>query len=148
MPFSGKLLKGRSNFHFFEQTGLPSPSFHGAEHEASVQRHQVIKGNGRTWFGESHGEKFEGQPGNPARGDAVKVPSASGRRTDVGNGVRFTSRDCGVEGVKQSGLSGEAWFNEGAAAMSSRSDSRKAASAAIAEIPYDLAQWVARCLKP
>lgn len=37
-------------------------------------------------------------------GRAVKVPSVSGRRTDQGNGVRFTSRDCGVEGFKTSGM--------------------------------------------
>ncbi len=41
---------------------------------------------------------------------ATKVPSPSGRRTDVGNGTRFTSRDCGVEGTKNSGGS---WFNIG-----------------------------------
>ncbi len=52
------------------------------------------------------------------------------------------------DGVKQAGLSGPAWFNEGAAAVSSKSDSRKAASAMIAEIPFDLAQWVAKVLKP
>lgn len=33
---------------------------------------------------------------------ATKVPSKEGRHTDVGNGARFTSRDCGVEGRKVS----------------------------------------------
>ncbi len=81
---------------------------------------------------------------------AVKVPSASGRRSDVGNGVRFTSRDCGVEGVKQPGHSGRAWFADADVAghFSSRSNARKAASALIAEIPFDLAQWIAKCFKP
>ncbi len=33
------------------------------------------------------------------------------------------------------------------ARLSSKSEGRKAASAAIAEIPFDLAQWIARCFK-
>ena len=32
--------------------------------------------------------------------EGEKVPSQKGRRTDPGNGARFTSRDCGNEGVK------------------------------------------------
>ena len=41
----------------------------------------------------------------PVAKAAVKVPSASGRRTDPGNGTRFTSRDCGIEnGVKAPGM--------------------------------------------
>src|SRR4051812_48798808 len=36
--------------------------------------------------------------------NAVKVPSADGRRSDIGNGTRFTSRDCGIEGRKQPGI--------------------------------------------
>jgi hypothetical protein len=32
--------------------------------------------------------------------------------------------------------------------QSSRSDSRKAASALIAEIPFTLAEWIARCFTP
>ena len=53
----------------------------------------------------------------------VKVASASGRRTDVGNGARFTSRDDGKE-------------------------RRKAASAKIAKIPLALSSWIARAYKP
>ena len=51
-------------------------------------------------------------------------------------------------GVKPAGLSGPAWFDQGAAHASSKSDSRKAASAMIAEIPFDLARYVARAFKP
>lgn len=86
----------------------------------------------------------------------AKVPSDSGRRTDVGNGVRFTSRDCGIErdGIKQGGD----WFNaasldgEGMQSISRRSGSkskaRKAASAHIAKIPTVLARHVARAWHP
>jgi hypothetical protein len=50
-------------------------------------------------------------------------------------------------GIKQHG-SGPEWFDSGIAAASSRSQARKAASALIAEIPFDLAQHIARCFKP
>ena len=84
--------------------------------------------------------------------DATKVPSESGRRTDVGNGTQFTSRDCGIEGRKAPG--GTQWFNDGPrtpdslASSGSKSKTRKAASAAIAKIPLPLSQWIARVFKP
>ena len=84
--------------------------------------------------------------------EAVKVPSASGRRTDIGNGARFTSRDCGLEaeGTKQRG-SGREWFaGEGTIGRttSSKSAARKSASAQIAKIPFVLSQHIARAWKP
>lgn len=84
--------------------------------------------------------------------DGVKVPSEAGRRTDVGNGARFTSRDCGVEGRKAP--SGTQWFNDGPctpdsmASMGSKSPARKAASAKIAKIPFVLSSWIARTYRP
>ena len=85
----------------------------------------------------------------------VKVASDTGRRTDPGNGARFTSRDCGVEGIKQPGISGQrnngkgdAGFQDGAAPSGSKSPARKAASAKIAKIPLPLSQWIARTYKP
>ena len=51
------------------------------------------------------------------------------------------------EGVKQHG-SGPVWFDNGIASHSSHSDSRKAASAMIAKIPFELSSWIARCFKP
>jgi hypothetical protein len=91
----------------------------------------------------------------PQRLDALKVASKTGRRTDPGNGVRFTSRDCGVEGIKQPGISGkrnngkgDAWFQDGAASSGSKSLARKAASAKIAKIPLTLSSWIARTYKP
>jgi hypothetical protein len=50
-------------------------------------------------------------------------------------------------GVKQHG-SGPEWFDQGIAKHSSRSDSRKAASAQIAKIPFPLASYIARQFKP
>ena len=65
----------------------------------------------------------------------------AGRRTDVGNGVRFTSRDCGVGGIKQGGD----WFNKASGnsisrRCSSKSKARKHAAATIAKIPFVLSQ--------
>jgi len=93
--------------------------------------------------------------------DGWKVASESGRRTDVGNGVRFTSQDCGIErqlpteedaaeGRKQRG-SGREWFaGEGTIGRTtgSKSNARKAASARIARIPYALSLHIARCYFP
>ena len=100
----------------------------------------------------------------PHAAQAVKVPSfrfdgsggsfqtAAVRRTDVGKGARFTSRDCGVEaaGIKQPGLSGtrnngkgDRWFQDGAARSGSKSSARKAASATIAKIPFPLSRHIA-----
>lgn len=93
---------------------------------------------------------------------AIKVPSfrfdgnggsfqtASVRRTDVGNGARFTSRDCGIEatGIKQGGD----WFNASQPSMSrlygSKSPQRKMASAMIAKIPLPLSQYIAATFRP
>ena len=51
------------------------------------------------------------------------------------------------EGVKHCG-SGAAWFDTGPASQSSKSDSRKAASALIAKIPLPLARHVAAVYRP
>ncbi len=53
-----------------------------------------------------------------------------------------------VEGVKQAGLSGPAWFDGGAASHSSASVSRKAASAQIAKIPLPLSRHIAQVYRP
>jgi hypothetical protein len=78
----------------------------------------------------------------------VAGKQASMRRTDIGNGARFTSRDCGVEG--------ERWFNDGprspdsisSSSSSSSSPRRKAASAMIAKIPFPIARHIAAIFKP
>jgi hypothetical protein len=52
-----------------------------------------------------------------------------------------------VEGVKWHG-SGPVWFDTGIARESSHSAARKAASAQIAKIPFELSSWIARCYRP
>jgi len=94
--------------------------------------------------------------------DGLKVPSfrfdgsggsfqtASVRRTDVGKGARFTTRDCGLEaeGIKQGGD----WLNQSQPSISrmtsSKSPARKMASAMIAKIPETLSHHIARTFYP
>ncbi len=92
---------------------------------------------GDDWFAHHNRDSF-----------GVKVRTeGEGRRTDVGNEVRFTSRDCGIEGTK---IGGD-WFsdpNSTCRKHGSRSNARKAASAMIAVIPYPLALYIARVFHP
>lgn len=80
----------------------------------------------------------------------VKVQSESGRRTDPGKGARFTSKDCGVEGIKQRGSGREWCAGEGkiSRTTSSKSPARKAASALIAKIPEPLSRHIAKTYYP
>lgn len=99
----------------------------------------------------------------PVAVDARKVPALDGgRRTDKGNGARFTSRDCGVERDVADGRKG--FVPEGTKATGkhghprilaqivnstgSGSKARKAASAKIAKIPLPLSRHIARTYKP
>jgi hypothetical protein len=131
---------------------LPQAEF-GAAHTRAY-RAQKFNPDGTahppgSWFAIAD-SKDRGANGRSFQSAAVKVASESGRRTDVGKGARFTSRDCGVEGVKQPGHSGHAWFADPDVAghLSSHSSARKAASAQIAKIPEGLSRWVARAYKP
>jgi hypothetical protein len=83
-------------------------------------------------------------------GDVPALMPGTHERTEGSGRPRFIR-----EGVKQAGISGERnngkgdkWFQDGAAKHGSKSDSRKAASALIAKIPFPLAQHIARCFKP
>lgn len=104
-----------------------------------------IKNDGGSWFAVAH---------NTTSGTGQHPVSR--RRTDVGNGVRFTSRDCGVErlhGVDpDTGRKiGGDWFSDPTSTCrrhGSKSPARKAASAHIAKIPLVLARHIARAWYP
>lgn len=110
---------------------------------ASVER---TKNDGGSWFNiGGPGQKETNR--NPVY-EHIKVQSYEGNRTAKGKGARFTSRDCGEE-VKQGGD----WFNKESGnsisrTTSSKSKARKAASAAIAKIPFTLSQYIAQVYKP
>jgi hypothetical protein len=57
------------------------------------------------------------------------------------------TKQAGIGGVRKNGK-GDRWFQDGATRHGSKSNSRKAASAMIAKIPYPLAQHIARCYYP
>jgi len=82
--------------------------------------------------------------GNKDAGGGSWFYSAEGR-ADPREGGAYMLRS---EGVKQSGIPGHLWFDHGAAKLPSRSARRRAMSAMIAEVPFDLSQWVARCFLP
>lgn len=110
------------------------------------------KNNGGSWFAiGGPGQKVVKQNPDGRCAAAIKVPSLDGgRRTDVGKGARFTSRDCGIEaGTKLGG----SWFHgyrqgQGPRNHGSNSKARKAASARIAKIPLTLSRYIAAHYKP
>jgi len=132
------------------------------------------KNDGGSWFAVAHNTE-SGHSRNPVNGqklsehlnirdghthtrhltnpsEHLKVPGI--KLSEVGFNVVAAQRY--REGVKFS-QSGDAWFDgkprdkmlgeKGPAAFGSKSDSRKAASAHIAKIPFPLAQHIARCFK-
>ena len=61
---------------------------------------------------------------------------------------RFSgTKQAGISGPRSNGK-GDRWFQDGAAKHGSKSNSRKAASAMIAKIPFPLAQHIARVFRP
>jgi hypothetical protein len=72
-----------------------------------------------------------------------------------GSGKSFQTESVRQAGVKQPGIGGQrnngkgdACFQDGAARHGSKSPARKAASAMIAKIPFDVAQHIARVYRP
>jgi hypothetical protein len=104
---------------------------------------QAIKNNGGSWFAIAH-NTTSGLGNNPARGaTAVKFP---GFRFD-GSGRSFQTAS--VEDIKGFTPNGEILGkNTLGRKYGSKSMGRKAASAAIAKIPFPLAQYIAQYWKP
>lgn len=110
--------------------------------------------------GNASERRWEDRPVKRLR-DAYKVPSESGRRTDLGNGARFTSRDCGLEkaaivvsdalNMASEGRKGYAQVlgqSEISRKYGSKSPQRKMASAMIAKIPTVLSRHIAATFLP
>jgi len=115
------------------------------------------KGPGGDWF-------QDGRQGQDACAEGLKVPMNFHEHEKTGKPGR-SFQSVAVDGVKSSGLNwsghGEpgyrpqgfnvknfGWNNTPMRRGNSRSDSRKAASAQIAKIPFPLAQHIARIFKP
>ena len=142
---AAKRNKGKTNFHFHEKTGLPSPSWHGAEHEKSVARALALQGKGDPGSRKTAGVKSS--TGNAALWRDRPATSRWSSWHDYGEGHDQISDAVSISGTKVGG-SGAAWFDSGPAALSSRSHARKAASAQIAKIPLPLSSYIARAYRP
>jgi hypothetical protein len=100
------------------------------------------------------GFRFDGSGGS-FQSDAVKIAnqglekhhpqsiSPQWRAKSYGDAVKQPS----IGGIRRNGK-GDAWFQDGAAHHGSKSDSRKAASAMIAKIPYALSSYMAQSFYP
>ena len=84
---------------------------------------------------------------NQAESDGVKVPGNDTFKKTGQPCGKLTDPKYPSSGTKQGG---EWWHDPESITRrtSSKSSARKAASAQIAKIPFDLAQWIARCFLP
>ena len=115
-----------------------------------------IKGNGGPWFKDADTADGTYASGNFLVGieGATKNDGGSGfnvaHNTTSGHGqhpVNDAVKQPGIAGMRKNGK-GDRWFQDGAAQHCSKSTARKAASAHIAKIPYELARHIARAWKP
>lgn len=115
------------------------------------------KSTGLNWPDRTkRGQDFTRVAGEQARRHNEEGIKAGDRNKARANGGhQWTTNFNETMGVKQSGISGvrangkgDRWFQDGAAKSEIKSKARKAASAAIAKIPFVLAQHIARVYKP
>ncbi|MFA4987661.1 MAG: DNA cytosine methyltransferase [Candidatus Brocadiia bacterium] len=145
--------------------GEPKWNMH---HKECVAASEHIKNNGGSWFAiGSPGQKELNR--NPVNGISMRnmqtLRSESSNVLDIPRRVSnhtadtvaqsTSDSDCVRGAFKQPGISGprnngkgDRWFQDGAARHGSKSNARKAASAAIAKIPFPLAQYIAQVYKP
>lgn len=113
----------------------------------SSQGDRGSKNNGGSWFNVAH-NTTSGTGRNPVHELAgQKVPVYSDPRRNGGRGVHLTNPAENSEGLK---IGGD-WFSDPKSTCrrhGSRSNARRAASAQIAKIPFELASHIARVYKP
>jgi hypothetical protein len=133
MPMAKQIAKRPGHdWNRFTETGEISPHW----------RTDGTKNSGGSWFRISHNKV----PSNNARDELAQV---------VGHTPHMTNPAEHDDGIKQPGLSGtrangkgDAWFQDGAARHSSKSNARKQAAATIAKIPLPLSRYIAAVFKP
>jgi hypothetical protein len=129
------------NFHQHEK-GLPGGSFQSAAVAATKN------GTGGSWFAVSHG-KDNGQTygKNPVRGVAVGEGVKIGGSGDDWWREPLQAKRREATAIKN-GKDSFGWSKETPLRnCNSKSNSRKAASAMIAKIPFELSAHIARCFK-
>lgn len=149
MPFSRHMKRAGRNFHAFANSGgaVSSPSFHGGDHE--TRGVQITKNTGGSWFAVAHNTE-SGHSNNPVH-DAQKVAVYSDPRRNGGKGSHLTCPDENAEKLADGLKIGGDWFSDPQSTCrkhGSRSAARKAASAQIAKIPFELARWIAQVYYP
>ena len=126
----------------------------GPHHSGAVE--SAIKNNGGSWFAiGSPGQKELNR--NPVHELTGQKTIGHANIRDGHSHTRHLTNPTESEGVKFS-QSGAAWFDgqprdkmlgdKGPAALGSKSNARKAASAQIAKIPFVLSSYIARVMKP
>jgi hypothetical protein len=149
MPHVFKFLKqpGR-NFHFPEKYGISGPCFRGADHETSVREALALKTVGHTNIRDEYGHTRH-----------LTSQSESEGVKQGGSGPEWFDKALDERRKEAGTKAGGDWFGTYAdqkadgtispcRLQGSHSDSRKAASAMIAKIPFELASYVARYYKP
>ena len=131
---------------------------------ALMRRDDGVKNNGETvssgaergkWNGNAFPHEL-GRDGSRKSFQSESVKNTGGSWFNIGTpGQKETNRNPVHDHIKQSGISGmrengkgDRWFQDGAATHGSKSTARKAASAAIAKIPFALARHIARTYRP
>jgi hypothetical protein len=163
IPWVGRSRWNFGSFHLWgdvpalmapinKRSGIKAPGMNWSDQTKRGQDFTRHAGNHAIDGMKVPGFRFDGSGRSfqSASVDGLKVPSEKGRRTDVGKGARFTSRDCGAdvaEGRKGAGAGAE-WFDQNLCQLPSKSPARKMASAMIAKIPLPLSRHIAAAFKP
>ena len=140
MPMTVKRI-AKQNIGSWSDYGSPDYVPFGFNRSAE----KAIKNNGGSWFNVAH-NTTSGKGQNP---DGRKTSGHINKRDGHGH-TRHLTNQAESDGVKQH-KSGRAWFADPdtiSGATSSKSSARKAASAMIAKIPFELARHIARAWKP
>ena len=125
---------------------------HGEESTAHLtnKAEHAMKNNGGSWFAQAHNTE-SGRSQNPVTREGVKQGGSGEAWFDKA----LDERRKAAGGLKAGGDWFGTYADQKAAGTISpcrlfgkRSTARKAASAQIAKVPFELSSWIARCFKP
>ena len=141
-PWVGRSAWNYGSFHLWGDVPALMPFSQGRK-RTGRNFHTHALTNGAVSSPSFHGGEHETR----GVGLGVKIPAYSDPRRNGGKGVHLTSPAENEAGTK---IGGD-WFSDPQSTCrkhGSRSNARKAASAMIAKIPFQLAEWIARCYYP
>ena len=118
---------------------------HGSFQSAAVAKMEGVKADGSGWTEKGSLVSHNRLVANTG----VKLGSSPGKRWGDRPPSTAAHREKVQEGCKGAGAgAGAEWFDQNLCRLSSKSSSRKAASALIAKIPFPLSSHIVRCFKP